>query len=273
MPFDVGDSVPIAWDVKDGTGTLVTAANATLTVTLPDGTTTNPTIPVPSSAGQYRVTFTPTLEGRHVWRAVTTGPNTSIQDVFEVRQQASPSLISIAEAKVGLNIPATTTTFDDELREYCEAVTRVVEDFVGPIVRRTVTRRCWGYAYSVRLPHTQILSITSIVLVRDGSQPITISDLAVDPLTGIVTYKNGITRFPYGDLDFTYVIGRTYVEPNWTLAAKEILQSNWRSQLGNLPAVQGEEDNLISTNQSVPFFISKTALALLSYDNTSLGFA
>lgn len=273
MPFDIGDSVPLAWDVADSTGTPVDAGTVALTVHLPDGTTTNPAVPTPGVTGEYRVTYVPAMAGAYAWSAVTTSPNTAYADVFVVRESASPSIISLADAKVALNIPASTTTFDDELREYCEAVTRCIEDFVGPIVRRTYVRRAWGYDWSVRLPHSQIISITSVTLVRDGSIAVDPSLLSFDPLTGIVTYKNMITRFPYGELEFTYVVGRTVVQPNWTLAAKMVLQSNWRSQLGNLPAVQGADDRIIPTNQAVPFYFSEEALALLSYDNVSGGFA
>lgn len=272
MPFDVGDSVPLAWDVADADGNPVDAGSVALTVTLPDGTDTNPNVPAPATTGQYRVTYVPALPGRYSWRAVTTIPATSYADVFEVRAPVSPALISLADAKRALNIPATTTTFDDELREYNEAVTRSVEDFVGPVVIRSHTRRLWGYDYCVRLPHTQVREITSVVVTLDNST-VDPADLLIDRLTGIVRYKDGVSRFPYGEIDFTYSVGRDYVEPNWSLAAKLILQSNWRSQLGNLPAVQGDEDSIIPTNQSIPFYMSKQAMALLSYDNTSTGFA
>jgi hypothetical protein len=273
MAFDIGDSVPLAWNVKDANGTLINAAGTvTLTVTHPDGTSETPTVPVPGTTGQYQVTYVPATAGRYTWNAVTTQPNTSYGDVFQVRQVLSPALLSLAEAKSHLNIPATTTTFDDELREFMEAVTSVVEDFVGPIVRRTYTRRAMGYKYTIRLPHTQVRSITSVVSVRDGSTVDT-SLLVVDSLTGILRYKDLLGRFPFGELDVTYIVGRDYVEPTWTLAAKEIMASNWRGQLGNLPAVQGADDRIIPTNQGVPFYMSGTALTLLSKDNTSTGFA
>lgn len=272
MPFDVGDSVPLAWDVADEDGNPVNAGTVALTVTLPDGTDSNPAVPAPSVTGEYRITYVPATPGRYSWRAVTTVPATSFGDVFEVRQQVSPSLISLADAKRALNIPSSTTTFDDELREYTEAVTRVVEDFIGPVVVRSYTRRLWGYDWCVRLPHSQIREITSVTVISD-STTVDVSLLSFDSLTGIVRYKDLVSRFPYGELDFTYTVGRDYVEPSWTLAAKLILQSNWRSQLGNLPAVQGDEDHIIPTNQSVPFYMPAQALALLSYDNTSTGFA
>lgn len=269
MSFDVGDSVPIAWDVRDSAGTLVNASTSVLTITLPDGTTTTPAVPAPGVTGQYRVTYVPAIEGRYVWRAVTTGPNTAYQDVFEIREALSPSLLSLADGKAHLNIPATVTTYDDELREFLEAVTKVVEQYVGPIVRRTHVRRVEGYCGSVTLPHTQVLSITSITLVQDGSTPITISDLAINTEAGIVSYKNG-GPFAWGDMDWTYVVGRNYVQPNWTLAAKMILDHSWESQLGGLPSAQGDNDSeYVSRRTLVP----PRAALLMAPDGAAGGFA
>jgi len=105
--------------------------------------------------------------------------------------------------------------------------------------------------------------------VADGSSPITIGDLSINAEAGLVTYKSG-SMFPYGDMDWTYVVGRTYVEPNWTLATKMILEHNWKSQLGNLPSIQGDEDRgYISPGQVIP----PRAEMLLAPDSGSAGFA
>jgi hypothetical protein len=47
MPYDIGDSVSLAWDVKDSAGVLANATTVTLTVTLPDGTTATPAVTNP----------------------------------------------------------------------------------------------------------------------------------------------------------------------------------------------------------------------------------
>src|SRR3954468_24475028 len=98
MTYDIADSVPIAWDVRDAAGVLTNASTVALTVTLPDGTTVTPAVPAPSIAGEYRVTYIPALEGRYEWREVTTVPNTAYQDVFVVRGTVSPALISLQDA-------------------------------------------------------------------------------------------------------------------------------------------------------------------------------
>lgn len=269
MPYDLSDSVPIAVDVRDAGGTLTNAGSVTLTVTLPDGTTATPTVANPPTVtGEYRYTYVPVQVGRHTWRFVATTPNTAYQDVFEVRETESPSIVSLADAKAHLNL--TTTAHDDELREYLEAATEIVESYVGPVARRTRTARVCGYRTHIPLPHTQVLSITSVTVVKDGSTPISLSDLTIDTQSGVVSYKNGVA-FPYGEMDWTYTVGRSFVKANWTLAAKIILKHNWETQLGNLPSIQGDSPGYVVSGYGylVPF----RAVSLLQPDQVPAGFA
>jgi len=269
MPYDLSDSVPIAVDVKDSTGALVNAGTVTLTITLPDGTTTNPTVSNPPSVtGQYRYTYVPTQVGRHAWRFVATTPNTAYQDVFNVREPVSPSLLSLADAKANLTI--TSSGSDDKLREYLEAATEIIESYVGPVVARSHTARVCGYRCEIALPHTQVTAITAITLVRDGSSPITLSDLAVNGPAGIISFKSG-AWLPFGDMDVTYTVGRSFVKANWTQAAELIVQHNWQAQLGNLPSVQGDDRGYVVTGAGylVPF----RAISLLQPDQVPAGFA
>lgn len=268
MPYDIADSVPIAWDVKDATGTLVNASNVALTITLPDGTTTTPTVPAPSVAGQYRVTYVPAVEGRYTWRAVTTVPNTAYQDVFDVREAVSPSLLSLADAKAQLNI--TSTKYDEQLRGFLEATTSIVESYVGPVVRRQYTRRVRGYRPQIPLPHTQVLSVDNIVVVLTGTGPVDLSQVIVDTPSGIISLRSSFTIL-YGDMDVTYTVGRTSVKASWILAAQIIVQHLWESRLGNLPSIQGDDlvDPRLGTGYLVPF----RAITLLQPDQVAAGFA
>ncbi len=264
MTYDISDSVPIAWDVKDAAGALVTASTAVLTVTLPDGTTASPAVPVPSVAGQYRVTYIPSVQGRYTWRAVTTVPNTAYGETFDVREADSPALLSLADAKAQLKI--TSTTSDEELRGYLDAATAVVESYVGPIVRRTYTRRInMRYRRYIHLPHTNVTAITGLTLVADGSTPIALNALTVDPGPGIVSFKTPGGIFPYNDMDITYTVGQSYVKANWILAAGIIVQHLWQTKLGNLPSVQGDDPGYVVTGagHQVPY----RAIALLHPDS------
>lgn len=269
MPNDIADSVPLAWDVRDAAGAPANAATVTLTITLPDGTTVTPSVTnPPTSTGQYRYTYIPAVEGLYSWRAVTTSPSTAYQDVFGVRGSVSPALMSLADAKSQLGI--TSTASDDKLREYLEAVTEIVESYVGPIVRRTHAARVGGGRYKIPLPHTQVQSVTSVTLVQDGTSPITLSDLSIDTASGVVSYKNG-AMFPYGDMDWVYQVFRTTVKANWTLAAKIIVKHMWETQLGNLPSIQGDDGGYVVTGSG--FLVPYRAIALLQPDSVPVGFA
>jgi len=260
MTYDIADSVPIAWDVEDASGTLVTALTAVLTITLPDGTTTAPTVPTPAVAGQYRVTYVPAVKGRYTWGAVTTVPNTAYGDVFDVRGAASTSLLSLQDAKTQLKI--TNTASDDELRGYLESATEIVESYVGPIVTRSFTRRVnMRYRRYIHLPHTNVTAITGLTLVSDGSTPIALTSLTVDPTTGIVSFKTPGGIFPYNDMDITYTVGQSYVKANWVLAASLIVQHLWQTKLGNLPSIQGDDGGYVGN------MVSPRVIALLDPDS------
>lgn len=268
MPFDVGDSVPLAWDVKDADGDLVNAGSTVLTITLPDGTDTTPAVGAPAVAGQYRETYVPAVAGRYAWNVVTQNPNTAVGDVFEVRESGSPSLISLADAKGQLKI--LNTASDDKLREYLEATTEIVESYVGPVVRRTHTARVCGNRSQIPLPHTQVTAITSVTIVRDGTTPITLSDLTINSASGVISYKSGAS-FAYGDMDIVYTVGRSFVKANWTLAASMIVQHLWETQLGNLPSIQGDTPGYVVTGSG--YVVPYRAISLLQVDQVPAGFA
>jgi hypothetical protein len=267
MPYDVGGSVPIAWDVFDAAGVASDAVGVTLTVTKPDGTTETPAVTNPPSVtGRYRVTYLPATEGRYLWSAVTTSPNTAYQEAFTVRG-ASPSILSLADAKQHLNI--TTSNNDDELRDHLEATTRIVEDEVGPIVRRTHTARVCGGRSRIPLPHTQVREIASVTEVRSGTS-VDVSGMTVNQASGVLSYLNGAS-FLYDDMDVTYEVGRDAVEASWTLAAKIIVKHMWLTQLGNLPSGQGDDRGYVVTGSG--YLVPYRAISLLKPDQVAVGFA
>ena len=265
MPYDIADSVPLAWDVKDSAGALANATTATLTITLPDGTTASPAVTnPPTSTGQYRVTYIPAVEGLYSWRAVTTSPNTAYQDVFEVRPTVSPALLSLADAKAHLRI--TSTTSDDELRQYLEATTEIIEGYIGPVVRRTYTSRVQGGGRAIILPHTQVLSVASFTTVQSGAALVPVANLSIDGEAGDVYRKDG-GYFPCGPFNITYTVGRSVMKPNWGLAAKIIVKHNWDTKLGNLPSAQGDDRGYVVTGSG--FLVPYRAIALLNLPSSA----
>lgn len=224
-------------------GVPVNPSTVALTITLPDGTTTAPT-PANTATGKYKVDFVPTQAGRHLIRWVTTGPATAFTDVIDVRSGAPAYIVSLASVKRHLGKSLTDTADDEELREFIEAATALVEDIRGEVVvRRTVLE-------DVDLPHgtraillskTPVLSLASVAAV-DGSTTWNVADLHTSGI-GVVTARSG--QVFWGLVRFTYVAGYTVIPANFSLAAKVIVEHLWETQqqpnLGPRPFGDGGE--------------------------------
>ncbi|MFF9324040.1 hypothetical protein ACF1AY_04905 [Streptomyces sp. NPDC014776] len=277
MSFDLGDVVRLTTTVRDASGAPADAGSMALTITLPDGASTTVTPIAPTGTGVYTYDYPSVQAGRHVVRWVATGDNaTAYTDVFNVRPAAPPQLFSLAEAKSKLDIPITSTTDDEDLREAIEATTACVEFFVGPVARRTVQQVLQGGRDQWALHTTPVLAVTAITALQTWQQAIDISVLDVDTTTGILRRTDGLC-FYSGDYRVTYTAGRAIVPPNVSLAAKLILQHLWRTNYGasrGLPNVGGGED--FSVTEPVPglgYAIPNRALQLLQGDSDPGGFA
>lgn len=243
--IEVGAIQQIAVDVRDTSGTLADPGSATLTVTLPDGTTDSPVVPLPSEVpGQVRVNYSPPQVGRYLWQMVTENPNTAYSDVFDVSPPAV-GLVSLARTKQHLNLD--TTTDDEELRGFIAAVTKPIEDYLGrKVARQTVVERVTlaSGSRTYVLASVPVISVTSVEQI-DGSSSWTPDQLDVDTPTGTVTVLSGNTAFR-GDLRFTYLAGESAVEENIQMAALITIKHLWETQRGNVGVQFGDEYGPIS---------------------------
>ncbi|MFF4848001.1 hypothetical protein [Streptomyces sp. NPDC001194] len=241
MPFDLGDAVRLRADCCDAGGTLTNASTVTLTITLPDGTTTSPAVTnPPSGTGEYAVDYTTVQAGRHAVRWTFTTPAAAYTDVFDVRAAEPLLILSLADARQHLSLPSDDTSHDEEIRPWLESVTELVEALCGPCVRRTViedhTVSAWGVA-ALALRRTPVLSVTSAAGVLAGGETYAGAELHAD--------SNGILRRLDGGLLFgpllrvIYVAGRTVVPSNLSAAARIILQHLWRTKYGASRALSG----------------------------------
>jgi hypothetical protein len=253
--FDLGDTVPIAVEIKDATETLINASVVLLTLTLPDGTSTTPTVTNPST-GVYQSLYVSTQAGRHLVRWTSTGPATAHTDTFDVSPAASPLIIGLDEAKTFLNIRDTDTDQDDELRAMLEAVTAVVEREVGPVVRRQVSTVLYPTCHSsaLQLPYTQVLTVDSAAYVSDASV-ISVTGWHTD---GGMLWLNAGSVFPAYPFTLTYTVGRPDLPANIRMGALEILKLAWASQRASEPP---------------SFLVSNKAGEWLAPDVQVLGFA
>jgi hypothetical protein len=236
--IDLGSVYQVAVDVVDASGTPVNPDTATLTITLPDDSTVTPAVPTPTTVGQLRVNYVTTQVGRHLWRMVTTNPITAYADVFDVRDQAPVAIVSLADTKKQLNIDATDTGDDDELRGFITGASLAVERELGNVVaRRSFTERRTAVSDGrVLLSNEPVLAVTSAVSA-DGSTTWALEDLDVDDASGLVAAKSGAPLS--GDVDFTYTAGLRIVPDDYQLATLIVVQHLWETQRGRYGAVPG----------------------------------
>lgn len=253
--IDLGSLYRISVDVRDPSGALVNPGTATLTITLPDGSTVSPTVPTPATVGQLRVDYPTVQAGRHVWRMVTTSPVTAYADVFDVEEATPEGIVSLAEGRAQLNLGSTETVDDDELRGYVAGAALAVEQELGRIVvRRTFTDRfeLCGTTTEVLLRRVPVLSLTSAVSA-DGVTTWATGNLQLNKETGLVTVASGA---PFTDtVDIVYEAGLVVIPWNYRLAGKIILQHLWETQRGRMSGVQlggSEEPFMTGRGYAIP---------------------
>jgi hypothetical protein len=265
VAFDLGAVVPLGTTVQDAAGAPANAGSMALVITLPDRTTVTVGPVTPTSTGVYAHDYPTVQAGRHSVRWLASGINAgAYTDMFDVREATPPVLMSLATAKKHLK--KNDSNDDDEIRDWIEACTRAVEQFVGPVIVRTVVETAdFSSARSVALQQIPVVELTSVVAVRTGGTSYDVDDLDLDPETGIVTRKDG--GMLYGPLRFTYPAGRAIVSANIRSASKIILQHLWRTRQGPGRPQLGTGD--FDVNEPIPglgFAIPNRAVQLLDPD-------
>jgi hypothetical protein len=265
VAFDIGDVVPLSFQIRDTTGALANATTVTLNITQPDSTISGPFTLTSATTGVYNYDYLPVQVGRHVARCVATGANaSSFSDAFDVAPADMGAVISLADAKGHLNIQSTIN--DDELRLYLSAVTNLVEAQVGLVVPRTFTE-VMGAFTSIVLNREPVISVTSMLTTAgvdlsgyfalNGEAgmlqliPTTIGypfayrpyNFPGQPLDRL--YYQGLLPFYQGQpITVTYQAGRQVVPAGWQLAARMILNELWASRRGAMamPARGGDQE-------------------------------
>lgn len=271
MPFDLGATVRLTAECRDPGGILVTAAVATVVVTLPDGTTFSPPAAETGTTGVYQADYVTTAAGRHTLRWLFSGPAHAYTDMFDVSEAAPPALMSLATGRKHLKKATNDTADDEEIRDWIEACTRAVEQFVGPVVVRQVTDTVrFSRARSVALTLIPALDLVSVTQLRPGGPAYTVDDLVLDPDTGLVEHVDG--GLLYGPLRVDYRVGRVIVPANFRNAGKIILQHLWRTRQGPGRPQRGVDDyDVTEPLPGLGFAIPNRAVQLLDPDRLPPG--
>ncbi len=258
--FDLGDVANLTVTVRTAAGVAADAGAVACTVGLPDGTSVSPAVSK-TATGTYQAAYTPTIPGRHNVRWVATGANSaSYSDVFDAFPANPRFLISLDDLREALNLAATNTTHDAELRLYLAAATCVIETLDRPYLQETRTHTFSGGSTSLVLPEAPITSVVSVTNTPTGGSPETIAATSwrANTYSGIVT---AVERFPAGlqNITVTYTVGEGQIPANVLMAARELCRHWWqRSQQSPRPSfggMGGDGDTVYVANYAIPNFV------------------
>jgi hypothetical protein len=213
MPVDLGDVYTLAVEITSDGTTLANATSVSLTVTLPDGTTSGSLTPSNPSTGVYQYDYTPSQVGRHSVRWVATGTNAgAFTDVFDVADPALLPVVSLAELKTALKL--TGTTSDEILRGKLDTATALVERRLGRAIRRkTLTETHAGGGPGILLRQPPALSVSS---VTENGTSVAASGYFLRTSAGVL-YRGSATApscWASGDVVVTYVAGSADPDPD-----------------------------------------------------------
>lgn len=178
-------------------------------------------------------------------------------------------ILTLVDARKALRLGAADTSNDDDLTAtYVPAVTAVVEDLCGPVMRasgRVATFN--GGRASVLLP-SACKSVESVT--EDGVALLPDVDFTVNPVAGIVyrgaTPCAGVFAYGLQNVVVTYTAGAyatsVDVPAHIKLAARIILRQMWQSdQQGYRPAFGAPDTDTVTTPSG--FAVPKRAVELL----------
>jgi len=230
--IDLGDPVPLSVEVRDPAGALADAGAVTLTITLPDGSTATPTV-TKASTGVYTAAYVPASTGLHAVRWVATGANASAyDDVFDVRAPGPRWIISLADARAELGIPAGGD--DEELRAFLDETHDIAERYAGiTLAPRSRTSEHEGGQRRIALRWPPVRAVTAVVV--DG---VTIDPagygLVLDSGTTWLVPASGRLGRAGQQVTVAYTAGDASPPPAAARAVKVLLAHLWATQRGTM---------------------------------------
>ena len=189
MSYAEGQPVQLSALVRDAAGALANATDVTLTITLPDGTTSTPGVTnPPATTGTYTYTYVPTTTGLHGVRWVFTGSNASapMVDSFYVEAGTTIPLVSLAEARKQCRLAATSD--DPDVQRFALVASDICERRTQVWRRRPVTATLDGGRPFLRL----LAPVASVTSVTEDGVTIASSGLVLDAGKGWL--HRGTTR-------------------------------------------------------------------------------
>ena len=238
--YEVGQTLVFGLKTYDTAGALADVGTLpTATLTNPDGSTASGSV-TKTATGTYTATATASAVGR--WRCRWTGsgansgglPYTDVADVLDL----SRLIVPLATARTALNLPATMTTGDDELRLHIAAATTVIEARIGPVLPATETERRSGSGLMALPLYHAAETVTSVT--EDGIT-LTSTDWCLDEHSilwrGSRPGAGAWSTRGAANVVVTYTVGSARIDPAILLAASILVQHMWRTQTSTRPAL------------------------------------
>ena len=165
------------------------------------------------------------------------------------------SIVTVAEAKTHLNIPASDTSQDTEIQGFIDAAQPLIEDITGPVATASHTEYFDGGCSTIVLSWLPVVSVTSVTEYYGLSTfPLTNQPLGsqtdafgytLDAATGQITrrtFGGEAAQFAAGakNVKVVYTAGLNSTPGNVRLAALELIRHLWQqSQQGGRPRFGG----------------------------------
>lgn len=181
--------------------------------------------------------------------------------------------LEYAKTGVGWKTPVTDPLSgnDLDLVAYIQSATPVIENIVGPVLPRSITRKFSGGRTAILIP----AAATAVTSVKEMGNEIT--DWMFDDSAGILYRGTPVYPLPFypGNLsiEITYTVGYAPVPQALQLAARELVR-HWVQQ-GKQATRPTFDDAGNSDAQTVPlgFAVPRRVMELCQAFNTTPGFA
>lgn len=155
-------------------------------------------------------------------------------------------VLTLDEAKLQLNIPASDTSHDVELADFVAAACLAVEHYTGPADDKQVVEQLRlgsAPAAEVLLTTRPLVGVVSVTSSEPGGVTYDPANMDVDKWRGILTVDAG--PLLTGRVTVTYTAGNGGIVPKTAnIAARVILQHLWSTQRGGSrrPSARGGDD-------------------------------
>ena len=268
--------------VINAAATIVSASAGTVAYSFSSTDTAN--------AGTYMATWTITNSSGQIFTVPTDGYLT-VRVEENLVTNGGNQLVSLAEVKDHLNIPASDKTRDAKLLQMANDLVPVIEHITGPIIQRTIEEWHDGGQTSIILrkrPVVEVLAISeyrgpvewTLALVPDPNKG-TMYSATFEAPARVVRRGPGGSTFPFAagleTVHVVYIAGRTAVPDNVRFGTLELIRINF-SQTQARPLMRGwPTDGTIDDQEPgrevLGFFVPNRVRELLAPTRKSPGIA